>query len=71
MCDKYESNVFYITFEIGDKSVIYSDNEKSIDLKWDYFLGFYDYQNYLLLVPKIGSYLDSTIFIKTWTNFIY
>jgi hypothetical protein len=69
MCDKFESNVFYITFEIGEKSVKYSDNEKSIELKWEYFLGFSDYKNYLLLVPKIGSYLDSTILIKNWSNF--
>ena len=69
IAESYETNVFYIKYEINNESIKYSDNEKSISLEWNYFSSFTIYQNYLVLVPKLGSYLNSTIFVGSGFDF--
>jgi hypothetical protein len=56
LSDTYKENDFFTKYEI-------SDNE--INLTWKYFAGYTIYQCYLILVPKLGSYLDAIIFENT------
>lgn len=66
IAENYESNVFYLKYIIDDESIKYSDNEKSISFNWDYFSSYTTYQNYLILIPKLGTYLHATIFLDAW-----
>jgi hypothetical protein len=65
LSDKYKENDFFTKYEISDKSLKISDNNDEINLTWKYFAGYTIYQCYLILVPKLGSYLDAIIFDNT------
>lgn len=65
----YKENDFFIKYEISDKSLKISDNDNEINLTWKYFAGYTIYQCYLILVPKLGSYLDAINFENTSTEY--
>jgi hypothetical protein len=65
LSDTYKENDFFTKYEISDKSLKLSDNNNEINLTWKYFAGYTVYQCYLILVPKLGSYLDAIIFENT------
>lgn len=69
LSETYKENDFFIKYEISDKSLKVSDDNNEVNLTWKYFAGYTVYQCYLILVPKLGSYLDAIIFENTFTEY--
>lgn len=67
--ETYTENDFFIKYEISNDAIKLSDNNKSINLRWKYFAGYTVYITYLILIPKLGSYLDGIVFENNSPNF--
>lgn len=66
-----EENDMFVKYEISSTAVKLSNNDTSLNLRWKYFAGYTVYRNSLILLPKLGTYLDGIIFENDLTEFTY
>jgi hypothetical protein len=66
-----EENDLLVKYEISSTAIKLFNNDTSLSLRWKYFAGYTVFNNAIILLPKLGTYLDGIIFENDLGEFTY